>query len=129
LPEGASEIHASAAPEYLGNAALVDPERAFVAALSSCHMLTFLSLAARDGFVVDEYLAEAVGFMERNEDKRIAITRVVLDPKITWGSEPPSAEQLEALHAKAHKYCFIANSVMTKIEVAPPREVPASSVA
>jgi organic hydroperoxide reductase OsmC/OhrA len=81
--EGGSEVRASAAPKYLGDPALVDPEEAFVAALSSCHMLTFLALAARDGFVVDDYEDGAVGFMERNAEKRIAITRVVLSPKIT----------------------------------------------
>ena len=118
--EGGSEISASAAPQYLGNEALVDPERAFVAALSSCHMLTFLALAARDGFVVDDYRDEAVGKMERNEQKRIAITRVVLQPNISWGSEPPNQEQLDKLHANAHKHCFIANSVTTEIEIAPP---------
>lgn len=118
--EGGSEVGASAAPQYLGNPALVDPERAFVAALSSCHMLTFLSLASRDGFVVDEYIDSAVGIMERNADKRIAITRVILHPNISWGSEPPSQEQLDALHEKAHKHCFIANSVTTTVEIAPP---------
>lgn len=118
--EGGSEVGASAAPQYLGNEALVDPERAFVAALSSCHMLTFLALAARDGFVVDDYRDDAVGIMERNAEKRIAITRVVLQPNISWGSEPPSQEQLDALHAKAHKHCFIANSVTTVVEIASP---------
>lgn len=118
--EGGSEVRASAAPQYLGNEALVDPEQAFVAALSSCHMLTFLSLAARDGFVVDDYEDQAVGLMERNADKRMAITRVVLRPKITWGGEAPGSEQLDALHENAHKYCFIANSVTTAISVEPP---------
>jgi len=117
--EGGSEVHASAAPKYLGNEALVDPEQAFVASLSSCHMLTFLALAARNGFVIDSYEDSAVGFMERNDEKRIAITRVVLQPKITWGSEPPNQEQLDELHHQAHEHCFIANSVTTKIEVAP----------
>jgi len=117
--EGA-EVRASAAPQYLGNEALVDPEQAFVASLSSCHMLTFLALAARGGFVVDDYRDEAVGKMERDEQKRIAITRVVLQPKISWGSEPPNQEQLDELHANAHKHCFIANSVTTEIEIAPP---------
>jgi len=117
---GGSEIGASAAPQYLGNPELVDPERAFVAALSSCHMLTFLAVAARGGFVVDEYRAEAIGIMERNGEKRIAITRVILHPNIAWGSEPPNQEQLDALHAKAHKHCFIANSVTTVVEIAPP---------
>jgi organic hydroperoxide reductase OsmC/OhrA len=118
--EGGSEVRASAAPQYFGNESLVDPERAFVASLSSCHMLTFLSLAARDGFVVDEYRDEAVGLMERNADKRIAITRVVLRPTITWSGEPPTPEQVHGLHENAHKHCFIANSVTTKVEVAPP---------
>ena len=111
---------ASAAPQYFGNEAHVDPERAFVAALSSCHMLTFLALAARDGFIVDEYRAEAVGIMERNGQKRIAITRVVLRPSIIWGSEPPNQEQLDKLHANAHERCFIANSVTTEITVEEP---------
>lgn len=118
--EGGSEVRASAAPQYLGNDSLVDPEEAFVASLSSCHMLTFLSLAAREGFVVDDYEDHAVGQMERNSEKRIAITRVVLRPKIAWGNEPPTAEQVDKLHANAHKYCFVANSVKTEIEVAPP---------
>lgn len=115
--EGGSQIEASAAPQYLGNEELVDPERAFVAALSSCHMLTFLALAAREGLVVDEYRDEAVGMMSRNGDRRIAITRVVLRPEIRWGAEPPHRGKLDALHAKAHKHCFIANSVTTKIEI------------
>jgi organic hydroperoxide reductase OsmC/OhrA len=118
--EGGSEVRASAAPQYLGNDALVDPEQAFVASLSSCHMLTFLSLAARDGFVVDDYEDEAVGLMERNAEKRIAITRVVLRPRIIWGGESPDPEKLDELHENAHKHCFIANSVTTKIEVASP---------
>ena len=118
--EKGNEVKASAAPQYFGNEEHVDPERAFVAALSSCHMLTFLAVAARDGFIVNEYLAEAVGIMERNGAKRIAITRVVLLPEIFWGSAPPSQEQLDALHAKAHKHCFIANSVTTEVVVESP---------
>jgi len=118
--EGGTVVEASSAPQYLGNEALVDPERAFVAALSSCHMLTFLSLAARDGFLVDEYRDEAVGTMERNGERRIAITRVILRPQITWGSEPPNPEQLDRLHENAHKHCFIANSVTTAITVEKP---------
>jgi organic hydroperoxide reductase OsmC/OhrA len=101
----------------MGNEALVDPERAFVAALSSCHMLTFLALAARDGFVVDEYMDEAVGVMERNAEKRVAITRVTLRPQISWGGEAPDQGELDRLHALAHKHCFIANSVTTEITV------------
>jgi organic hydroperoxide reductase OsmC/OhrA len=115
---GGSEVGASAAPLYLGDPNLVDPEEAFVASISSCHMLTFLALAARDGFVVDDYRDEAVGHMERNEHKRIAITKVTLHPDISWGGTPPSEEQLAKLHEGAHKHCFIANSVTTEITVA-----------
>jgi len=118
--EGGGEVHASAAPQYLGNESLVDPEQAFVAALSSCHMLTFLALAARDGFVVEDYRDEAVGMMERNEQKRIAITRVVLRPAITWGGEAPDQRKLDKLHENAHKHCFVANSVTTEIDVEAP---------
>jgi organic hydroperoxide reductase OsmC/OhrA len=125
--DGGSEVHASAAPQYLGNESLVDPEQAFVASLSSCHMLTFLSLAARDGFVVEDYRDEAVGMMERNAEKRIAITRVVLRPAIRWGGEAPDQERLDQLHENAHKHCFIANSVTTKIEVEPPIEADADA--
>jgi organic hydroperoxide reductase OsmC/OhrA len=118
--EGGTIVEASSAPEYMGNENLVDPERAFVAALSSCHMLTFLALAARDGFVVDEYLDEAVGVMERNAEKRVAITRVTLRPQISWGGDAPDQEELDRLHALAHKHCFIANSVKTEITVEAP---------
>jgi organic hydroperoxide reductase OsmC/OhrA len=118
--EGGIEVRASSAPTYLGDPALVNPEEAFVAALSSCHMLTFLALAARDGLVVDDYEDHALGYMERNAQKRIAITRVTLSPKISWGSEPPSQEKLDELHEKAHKHCFIANSVTTEITVEAP---------
>lgn len=115
--EGGSEVAASAMPKYLGNEALVDPEQAFVAALSSCHMLTFLAIAARDGFIVNEYHDAAVGYMERNDDKKLAITRVVLKPEIVYEGQEPTKEELDKLHATAHAHCFIANSVTTKIEI------------
>jgi len=117
--EGGSEVEASAAPKFLGNESLVDPEQAFVASISSCHLLTFLALACRDGFVVDRYEDEAVGHLERNEDKKLAMTRVVLRPKITWEGSPPEADALSELHRLAHEHCFIASSVKTKIELEP----------
>ena len=118
--EGGSEVDASAAPKYLGNEALVDPEQAFVASLSSCHMLTFLAVAAKGGFVVDTYQDEAVGYLERNTDKKMAMTRVDLRPEIVWGGPEPSPAQLEQLHHQAHEHCFIANSVRTEVKVKPP---------
>ncbi len=82
---GGTQIAASAAPEFKGNPDLVDPEGALVAALSSCHMLTFLAVAARKRLVVESYVDEAVGYLEKNEDGKLAITRVVLRPKISFG--------------------------------------------
>jgi organic hydroperoxide reductase OsmC/OhrA len=116
--DGGIEVRASAAPAYRGKPECVDPEEAFVASLSSCHMLTFLAIAARKRFVVDAYDDEAVGFMEKNGQGRLAITRVVLHPRIRFGGDKvPAAEELEKLHEQAHRECFIANSVATTITV------------
>jgi organic hydroperoxide reductase OsmC/OhrA len=113
-----NEVPASATPAYLGNPARVDPEAAFVAALSSCHMLTFLAVAAGKGFVVDSYEDEAVGHLEKNAAGKMAVTRVELHPRIVFGgTKQPAAADLEALHDKAHKECFIANSVTTDVKV------------
>jgi len=116
-----NEIPASSAPAYLGNPERVDPEGALVAALSSCHMLTFLAVAAMKGFVVERYDDEAVGHLEKNAAGKMAITRVELRPKIVFGGDKqPTAADLEALHDKAHKECFIANSVTTDVKVVNP---------
>lgn len=113
-----NEVPASATPAYLGNPARVDPEGALVAALSSCHMLTFLALAAYKGFVVESYEDQAVGHLEKNAAGKMAVTRVELHPKIAFGGgKQPTAADLEALHDKAHKECFIANSVTTDVKV------------
>lgn len=113
-----NEIPASATPQYLGNPNRVDPEAALVAALSSCHMLTFLAVAANKGFVVDNYEDAAVGHLEKNANGKLAVTRVELHPKIAFsGAKQPTAEDMEALHDKAHKECFIANSVTTEVRV------------
>ena len=118
--EGGVEVPASAAPDYKGDAARVDPEAAFVAALSSCHMLTFLAIAARKRLVVDRYEDEATGTLEKNADGRLAVTRTVLRPRVTFGGEePPPAEEIARLHAAAHEHCFIANSVRTHVTVEP----------
>ena len=115
--EGGVRVRASSAPEYLGNANRVDPEKAYVAALASCHMLTFLAIAARKRLVVDHYRDAAVGFLEKNADGKLAVTRVVLRPEVSFGSGPPSPEGLEKIHELAHKECFIANSVGTSVTV------------
>ena len=117
--DGGHTMTATAAPAYLGNPANVDPEEAFVAALSSCHMLTFLAIACKQKFVLDSYEDAAVGHMEKNADGKMAITRVELRPKITWsGDRRPSAEELDKMHHSAHENCFIANSVKTQVTVA-----------
>ncbi|MCO1334462.1 OsmC family protein [Microbulbifer sp. OS29] len=94
----------------------VDPEEAFVAALSSCHMLFFLSIAAKRGFIVDEYCDKALGVMENNEDGQMAMTKVTLRPLVRFsGDKQPNREQLEKIHHLSHKQCFIANSVKTDV--------------
>lgn len=118
--DGGVEVPASAAPAYLGNPKLVDPEAAFVAALSSCHMLTFLALASNKGFVVDSYEDHAVGHLAKNPGGKMAVTRVDLKPAIAFsGAKLPAQADLDWLHDKAHKECFIANSVTTEVHVLP----------
>lgn len=116
--EGGVEVPASAAPQFFGDASRVDPESALVAALSSCHLLTFLAIAANSGFVVDSYQDEPVGHLEKNANGKLAVTRVILRPRIVFsGAKQPSAPELEKLHDKAHRECFIANSVLTTVTV------------
>ena len=95
----------------------VDPEEMLVAALSNCHMLTFLDLARRAGFIIDSYEDEAVGVMERIAPQRMAITKVTLRPKIVYGGPVPDQAKLDELHHQAHELCFIANSVKTEVTV------------
>jgi organic hydroperoxide reductase OsmC/OhrA len=99
-------------------AAAVDPEEALVAALASCHMLTFLYVAAKQGFVVDDYSDDAVGEMTKNERGKLWVSKVTLSPRITFtGDKRPSSEQLDELHHLAHEECYIANSVKSEVVV------------
>lgn len=117
--DGGQRIAASAAPEYLGGERAVDPEEALVAALSSCHMLTLLAIAAKKGWAVDRYEDDAVGVLEKNAGGRLAVTRVTLRPMIVFAEgAAPDADALARLHAQAHEHCFIANSVKTEVTVA-----------
>ncbi|PSW21798.1 peroxiredoxin [Photobacterium sanctipauli] len=94
----------------------VDPEEAFIAALSSCHMLVFLSIAAKQKYVIDEYIDHAVGFLEEGDDGKSSITKVILRPTITFsGDRQPTLTQLEKMHHLSHTNCFIANSVKTEV--------------
>ena len=92
----------------------VDPEQAFVAALSSCHMLWFLHLACREKWIVERYVDTAVGVLEKTW-----VSRVTLRPKVTFSGSAPSAEELHALHHAAHEKCYIANSVKTEVRIEP----------
>jgi len=113
-------VRASAAPAYLGSERCVDPEEAFVASLSSCHMLTFLAIACKKRFVVDGYHDHAVGILEKDTAGRLAITKVTLHPQVRFGGErAPNPEELAQLHEQAHHACFIANSVKTEVLVEP----------
>lgn len=120
--DGGIAVPASASPQVVpkpyANEAAVDPEEAFVASLSSCHMLTFLDMARRAGFVIDSYEDEAEGVMERNANGKYWISRVTLRPKIAWGGDKqPTHDELARLHHSAHEECFIANSVKTDVTV------------
>jgi organic hydroperoxide reductase OsmC/OhrA len=124
--DGGVEVPASASPQVvplpMSAAAAVDPEEAFVASLSSCHMLFFLSLAAKRGFVVDDYRDEAVGVMSGDAGGRLAMTRVTLHPAVRYGGEKqPSRAEEDALHHAAHEECFIARSVRTEVACEPVR--------
>ena len=116
----ATTVPASATKEYRGEESRVNPEEAFVAALSACHMLTFLAVAAKRKASLDSYDDDAVGVLEKNAAGKLAITRVTLRPRIVWSAGVTvSADELAKMHHDAHEGCFIANSVNTEVTVAP----------
>ena len=118
--DGGVEVPASSSPHVvplpLSVAAAVDPEEAFVASLASCHMLSFLYVAAKQGFLVERYRDEAVGTLAKNADGKLAMTQVTLRPAVAFApAKRPSAAQHEAMHHQAHDLCFIAASVKTDV--------------
>jgi organic hydroperoxide reductase OsmC/OhrA len=119
--DGGIALQASASPSVVplpySREDAIDPEEAFVAAVSSCHMLSFLYIAQRAGHIIDSYEDEAVGVMERIEAGKMAITKVTLRPRIRFNSQAPGKGTLDDLHHHAHEACFIANSVKTEISV------------
>lgn len=126
--DGGIEIAGSASPHVvplpMSVEAAVDPEEAFVASLSSCHMLWFLSLAAEKNFVVESYVDNAEGILGKDSEGKLAITNVTLRPTIVFGeNNAVTAEQLNALHREAHEKCFIANSVKTNVVTEPVWEI------
>jgi organic hydroperoxide reductase OsmC/OhrA len=121
--DGGATVQASASPAAVpppwSDPAGVDPEEAFVAALSSCHMLWFLSLAAAAGWVVESYEDAATGTMGRIASGQMAFTAVVLRPRIVCAEPAPDAAAIGALHDAAHARCFIAHSVRCAVRVEP----------
>lgn len=118
--DGGQRLRGSAAPAYLGSTEGVDPEEALVAALSSCHMLTLLAIAAKKGWVVEEYEDDAVGTLAKDANGKLSVTQVVLRPRIAFGGDVrPDDAALQRLHHQAHEHCFIANSVRTEISIEP----------
>ena len=122
--DGGVTVPASASPHVVrlpySRAEAVDPEEAFVAALSSCHMLTFLYLAAKQGYIVDAYDDAALGVMTKNARGKLFVSKVALRPTIAFsGAKLPNAAELAELHHHAHEECFIANSVLTEVVVEP----------
>jgi organic hydroperoxide reductase OsmC/OhrA len=118
--EGGTVVKASSATKYLGKAEFVNPEEALAAALSSCHMLTFLSIASRRNIIVDSYEDNAVAIMSMNPKGKLAVTKTYLRPKITFsGSNIPDNAQIIEMHHHSHEECFIANSVLTEVIVEP----------
>jgi organic hydroperoxide reductase OsmC/OhrA len=122
--DGGVELAGSSSPHSVplpySDPAAVDPEEMFVAALASCHMLWFLSLAAGAGFTVDSYRDDAVGTMQRNAAGRVAVTHVMLRPRVAFGGDRiPTPAEHEHLHHRAHAECFIANSVTSDVRCEP----------
>jgi organic hydroperoxide reductase OsmC/OhrA len=122
--DGGTVVPASSSPAVvpvpMSNAAAVDPEEGFVAALAACHMLFFLFHAAKKGFVIDQYEDAAAGTMGKNAEGRTAMLKVTLRPRVTWaGEKRPTAEDLGAMHHQSHVDCYIANSVKCDVAIEP----------
>lgn len=122
--DGGITVPASASahivPAPLSDPSAVDPEEAFVASISSCHMLWFLSIAARQGFIVESYTDNAEGILGNDSSGKMAIIHVHLNPEVIWSGEiVPSKDDVAGLHRRAHEECFIANSVRTEITIHP----------
>jgi len=120
--DGGLKIAASASPLEVpppySDPSAVDPEEAFIASLSSCHMLWFLSIAAKEGYLIKGYRDKATGFMEKNDQNQKSITRVILHPNVTFEkTKKPNQQKFDKLHEETHNMCFIAHSVKTKITI------------
>lgn len=114
------EVQASSAPAFFGDPTKLDPEEILVAALTSCHMLTFLALAAKKRYIVERYEDKAVGVLGKNEEGKLCVTTITLQPNVLFsGERQPTADELHTLHERAHSNCFIANSIRSHVTLAP----------
>ena len=115
---GAQSLLTSAGPKFFGNAQAANPEELLLSALTSCHMLTFLAIASKSGYIVDSYSDKPSAILGKNDSNKISITEINLSPTIVFSGEKiPSAEQLKSLHEKAHNNCFIASSIKAKVNI------------
>lgn len=115
---GEQTVNASSAAGFMGDAQCADPEQMLAAAVSSCHMLTFLAIADIKGFTVESYQDEAVAFLTKAERGQ-EVSRIELNPKIEFGgNKQPTEAELDRLHQGAHRNCFIANSIKAEVVVA-----------
>ena len=115
---GGPTLHGAPSPEYGGTGAHADPEQILLSALSSCHMLTFLAVAANRGYVVDSYSDDALAILGKDADGKMAVIQATLSPKVVFSPDhQPSAEDYAKMHERAHAGCFIANSVKTRVDV------------
>lgn len=110
-------VPASSAPSFNGAADRVNPEEQLLGALSSCHMLTFLAVAAKKHLVVQSYTDTAHGVLDRNAAGRLAVTKITLSPVVVFDGEQPAADVLKSLHDSAHRNCFIANSIASEVTI------------
>ena len=119
--DGGIEVPASSSPHAVrlpfSVEEAVDPEEALVASAASCHMLTFLWVAAKKGFLIESYEDNAVGEMTTTSDGKQWISKITLDPQIVWGDKTPTAQELKELHHAAHEQCYIANSIKSEVVV------------
>ena len=115
---GGQTLRGAPSTDFGGDDAHADPEQLLLSALSSCHMLTFLAVCANRGYIVDNYLDDAVAELGKNADGKNAVIKATLAPKVAFsGDKQPTTEEYAALHARAHAACFIANSVKTQVDV------------
>lgn len=115
---GGQTVQVSAAVDYQGDGNCADPEQLLVTSVSSCYMLFFLAIADVKGYRVESYKDTPVGFLEKNEEGRLAVTRVELQPTIKFADgQTPEPAELQRLHAGAHRNCFIGNSLKTKVRL------------